>query len=397
MKATLKIMQRLGNEAKDGTCPVCLRYTSYRRVTYIGLNISVSPRHWSDHKKMVLSGDKDHLLYNRIIQEQHARAQLIIRDHFIRPLTVEAFLSKFKDKSYGNMDFYVFARHELEFLKLSRSGRTIANYCNLVNTMQRWKPSLRFEEITPGYIRSFHEHETGSGNLLNTVYKKHANFKFLLGLAVEKGILDKNPYAKFKIRKITRAQNSDILTEDELKVLQTAYGQNRYTGGKREVLRDFLFSCYTSLPYAEFHTVTFGDLKPVTLKVNGKDETYPLLCNERRKTNVAYKIPIVSPVVESLLEKENKDAYRKIFSPLTNWRTNKYLKEIIKDLNIDKTITFHRARHTFRTIAAKKGIRDAIAERIMGHAAGNSIQDIYMHLEDEDIVAEMKAKWVAAL
>ena len=54
----------------------------------------------------------------------------------------------------------------------------------------------------------------------------------------------------------------------------------------------------------------------------------------------------------------------------------------------------HRARHTFRTIAAKRGIRDAIAERIMGHAIGNKIQDIYMHLDDEDIIAEMKAKWI---
>jgi len=54
----------------------------------------------------------------------------------------------------------------------------------------------------------------------------------------------------------------------------------------------------------------------------------------------------------------------------------------------------HRARHSFRTIAAKKGIRDSIAERIMGHAEGNDIKDIYTHLQDEDIVQEMLDKWV---
>lgn len=57
-------------------------------------------------------------------------------------------------------------------------------------------------------------------------------------------------------------------------------------------------------------------------------------------------------------------------------------------------ILFHRARHSFRTIAAKKGIRDGIAERIMGHAEGNDIKDIYTHLHDEDIVKEMRDKWV---
>ena len=57
-------------------------------------------------------------------------------------------------------------------------------------------------------------------------------------------------------------------------------------------------------------------------------------------------------------------------------------------------ITFHVARHSFRTIAAQKGIRDGIAERIMGHAEGNDIKDIYTHLHDEDIVKEMRDKWI---
>jgi hypothetical protein len=30
----------------------------------------------------------------------------------------------------------------------------------------------------------------------------------------------------------------------------------------------------------------------------------------------------------------------------------------------------------------------------MGHAEGNDIQNIYMHLSDEDIVREMLEKWV---
>lgn len=63
-------------------------------------------------------------------------------------------------------------------------------------------------------------------------------------------------------------------------------------------------------------------------------------------------------------------------------------------MKIEKTMTFHVARHTWRTIAARRGIRDTIAERIMGHAEGNDIKDIYTHLHDEDIVAEVAEKWV---
>lgn len=50
--------------------------------------------------------------------------------------------------------------------------------------------------------------------------------------------------------------------------------------------------------------------------------------------------------------------------------------------------------YTFRTIAAKKGIQDSIAERIMGHAIGDSIQNVYLHPTDEDIIREMKNKWI---
>lgn len=88
------------------------------------------------------------------------------------------------------------------------------------------------------------------------------------------------------------------------------------------------------------------------------------------------------------------EIFQKIFQPLSNQPTNRYLKDIMTDLKINKNITFHRARHTFRTIAARRGIRDGIAERIMGHAEGNDIKDIYTHLHDEDIIMEMADKWV---
>jgi integrase len=406
MKATLKILLRTNYQSKEGKHQVCLRYTSYRRSTFIGLNISVHPKHWNDSKKQVKATEPHHIRYNQLIKEQYHKAESIILDNFLKPLPVTEFISKLKDKHYGNADFYVFIEQELELIKSARSPRTMDNYHNLINKMKEWKPTLTFSEITLEYIQRFHDYEIKAGNLLSTIYKKHANFKFLLGLAQNKEYIDKNPYDKFEIKKITKAQNSDILTEEELKTLQQAYDNNKYTEGKKEVLRDFLFSCYTSLSYAEFYNVTYGDLKLVTLKKDKVEATYCLLTNERQKTGVVYKIPIVSNTVEQLFERaitiktkngnqtKEKESFQKIFSPLTNQPTNRYLKEIMKDLNINKTMTFHRARHSYRTLAAKKGIRDSIAERIMGHAEGNDIKDIYTHLHDEDIVKEMLDKWV---
>ena len=389
MKASLKILLRNNYVTKEGKRQVCLRYTAYRQCTFIGMNISVEPKYWNEKKCTVLSGDKRYLFYNELIHKMYNKADNIILDNYLKPLTAQEFIYKLKDKNYGNADFYLFIEKEIELLKASRASGTIANYYKLINTMKEWKSTLAFDEITLDYIQRYHNHEIEVGNQLSTIYKKHANFKFLIGLAVDKEMIEKNPYEKFEIKKSIKAQNTDVLTEDELKKLQEAYNSGKYKDGKQEVLREFLFSCYTSLSYAEFSEVTYENLKPIKLK---SKETYFLLCNERTKTNIMYKIPIVSPVVVNLLG--NGESFQKIFAPLSNQPTNRYLKEIMKDLKINKTMTFHRARHSFRTIAAKKGIRDGIAERIMGHAEGNDIKDIYTHLHDEDIVQEMKDKWV---
>ena len=255
---------------KNGKQQICLRYTFFRQITFLGLKISVHPGHWSQKRSMVLSGERNHSRYNRIIEEEYCKAESILLAHFDKPLSTKEFVDKFRDKHYGNTDFYVFIENELKLLESTRAKQTLSNYRNLINKMKEWKPALTFNEITLEYIQRFHDYELKAGNLLFAIYKKHANFKFLLGLAVDKEQLQKNPYDKFEIKKITKAQNNDILTEEELKTLQQAYDNNEYTEGKKEVLRDFLFSCYTSLSYAEFHNATYGDLKPVTLR---KDKT----------------------------------------------------------------------------------------------------------------------------
>lgn len=389
MKATVKIELRKDYSTKDGKQMVCLRYTAYRRSSFISLNVAVLPTQWNSvsntvNKRIPFS---DHI--NKNIFEIHQKANLIVMENFFKPLPLPEFLNKLKDKHYGNTDFYLFIEKEIELLKASRASGTISNYFKLINTMKEWKPTLSFDEITLEYIQHYHNHEIEIGNQLSTIYKKHANFKFLIGLAVDKEMIAKNPYEKFEIKKSIKAQNNDVLTEEELKILQNAYNKGKYKDGKQEVLREFLFSCYTSLSFAEFSEVTYDDLKPIQLK---SKETFLLLCNERTKTNIMYKIPIVSPIITNLLG--DGEGFQKIFQPLTNQPTNRYLKEIMKDLKINKTMTFHCARHTFRTIAAKKGIRDGIAERIMGHAEGNDIKDIYTHLHDEDIIQEIKEKWV---
>lgn len=389
MKATFKIEMRKDYATKDGKRPICLRYTANRRTTLISLNILIKPRHWNKVSCTVRDTEPRSYYYNKAISEFYQKADTIIMENFFKPLSISQFIEKIRDKSFGNTDFYVFIENEIELLKKVRAPGTIENYNKLINTLKAWKPTLSFDEITLDFIQQFHNHELEVGNLPSTIYKKHSNFKFLIGIAVDKEKITKTPYEKFEIKKNIKAQNNDVLTEEELKKLQDAYDKKKYSKGKQEVLREFLFACYTSLAYAEYSIVTFADIKLIKIDTG---EYYPLLSNDRTKTDITYKIPIVSPKVVALIGEGEPS--QNIFSPISNQPTNRYLKSIMKDLHIEKEMTFHRARHTFRTIAARKGINDGIAERIMGHAEGNEIKDIYIHLHDEDIIKEMISKWI---
>lgn len=387
MKATVRIVLRSDYTTKEGKQQLCLRYIAVQKSTFIGIGISINPQNWDEKALLVKKKEPFSFHYNKIITEVYQKAMNIILDNFYNPLAPKDFRKLLFDKSANQTSFYEFVESELEVLKVDRSEGTIANYKKLINTMMLWKPELTFNEINLDFVERFHAYEVEQGNLESTINKKHANFKFLIGRAVLKEKIAKNPYDMFAIKKSIKPQNNDVLTKKEIAKLHDIYDSGKYSKGKQEVLRTFLFSCYTSLSFAEFSIVTYADLKEYT--VDGK--VCLLLCNERKKNNIPYKIPIVSDRVKQLLGKG--ESFQKIFTPLGNQPTNRYLKDIMIDAQIKKEMTFHRARHSFRTIAAQKGIRDSVAERIMGHAESNDIKDIYTHLSNEDIIKEILEKW----
>lgn len=389
MRATAKLVLRKHYVTKEGKQQLCLRYIAHKKSVYIGLGISLLPKHWDEKSLMVRIGEPYCQQYNLVITRIHNKAKELIMENYFSPLSITQFREQLKEQQSVNTSFYDFIEQEMEIIKVDRTEGTISNYYKLLNTMKRWKPTLDFSEITLDFIEKFHAYEIKQGNLESTVNKKHANFKFLIGRAVLKEKIKRNPYEYFAIKKSIKAQNEDVLTEEEIGILQQIYDRQVYTKGKQEVLRNFLFSCYTSLAFAELEVVTYAHLKEYTIE--GKKHF--ILSNDRTKTDCPYKLPIVSPTVCKLLG--TGKGFQKIFTPLSNQPTNRYLAEIIKEAHIDKKITFHRGRHSFRTIAARRGIREQVAELIMGHSAKNHIQAIYTHLTEEDLIQEMLAKWIA--
>lgn len=342
-QASLKIVLRDKAKLESGTDigkkRICLRYIAYGRCTHISLGFDIEPKYWILSSQRVKKSYPNAFKINKVICSMYARGQTIISDNHYTPLHIEEFSKELKMEYYNGDDFYEYAEHEINLMEGVLSSGTVMNYRKLLNTLRAWKPKLLLGDISIGFLQEFHRVELKKGNLLSTVYKKHANLKALLNLAVKKDLLTKNPYSNFQVKRNFRSQNTNILTETELNLLKDKYLEDIYAENKQEVLRCFLFSCYTGLSFVDFNEITYSDL--IKIEIDG--EEYFFLKKERIKTKVMYKIPIVSPIVKTLLG--GGKPFDSVFWLPTNQETNRYIKQIMKEVGINKSITFHRARH----------------------------------------------------
>ena len=81
----------------------------------------------------------------------------------------------------------------------------------------------------------------------------------------------------------------------------------------------------------------------------------------------------------------------KIFKVITNQKTNEFLKDIMKTAGIQKTISFHCARHTFATVGLTVGIPMEVISKLLGHRDLKTTQ-IYAKVIDTLKIKEME-KW----
>lgn len=64
---------------------------------------------------------------------------------------------------------------------------------------------------------------------------------------MKKEHIGKNLYDNFEIKNKIKADNNDVLLEEEIENLHKVYDGNVYSKGKQDLIRNFLFACYRGL------------------------------------------------------------------------------------------------------------------------------------------------------
>ncbi|PLX13351.1 MAG: hypothetical protein C0594_01305 [Marinilabiliales bacterium] len=368
-----KILLRKDWIRADGTALLYIRLTSGSKVKYINLNYAIDPKKWDFQKNYPKTGLKNYELICNYIDKTQIKVDKAILNLNIKDKALT--FSNFENEFFGNSKdscFYEFAEQEIQLMKGKIQNCTIRNYNCELTKLKKFRPDILISEIDTDFLSKYESYMRNElDNKTNTVWGSFKRIKKLLNIAKAKGILESNPFDNYKVKKQTT--NKQFLTIQELKKVEGLMEKDIPFKFK-EVIRYFLFSCYTGLRYQDVLNLKYSDISEDTISIIVHKTKEPLL------------IPLTNHAKKFI-----KDGKGLVFDVLTNQKTNEYLKVIMFYAEIDKKISFHCARHTFATISLTIGIPIEVISKILGHSDLKTTQ-VYAKIVDDLKKSEM-SKW----
>ncbi len=224
------------------------------------------------------------------------------------------------------------------------------------------KDDIEFTDLNLEFVKDFEFYlRTVRDCSNNTTLKYIANFKKIVIRAIDKEIIQKDPFKNFKGRKTKLVKKP--LTTQELYELERHY----FTTDRLNVVRDvFVFQCYTGLAYIDAYQLKKSDIK------KGIDGNLWIM-TERQKTNSTTNVPLL-PQALNIIEryKEHKLCIQRgtVLPVSSNQKMNEYLKEVAVLCGFPFTLNTHMARRTFgSTVTLNNNVPINVVKELLGHAS----------------------------
>lgn len=377
----------------NGTAPIYLRITIDGKAADISCKRYVEPERWDIKARKVTGSSQESRTLNTYLKTLEQK----VYDHHYEMLkekndvTAMALKSKLLGKDLEQrMLIPIFQTHNDRMEALV--GREFAP-----GTLERYKTSLRhtqefivwkynvtdidINQIDFDFIKDYDfwlRTVRHCGN--NTAVKYIKNFKKIIRLCMAHGWLNNDPFVFYKAK--IKAVEKVCLTKEEIRSIY----QKKFLSERLTQVRDiFLFSCYTGLGYTDVKQLSASN---VSVGIDGDQWIF----THRQKTGVPARIPLLPMAKELILKYENhpKCMISNILFPMiSNQVMNSYLKEIADLCGINKTLTFHVARHTFATtITLSNGVPIESVSKMLGHTNITTTQH-YAKILDNKVSEDM--------
>jgi integrase len=245
---------------------------------------------------------------------------------------------------------------------------TRRNYVNALEHLRKYAgDDLTFDQIDARFCEGFFAH-------LKTVLKPNsagayfAKFKTVLLSALEEGIIQTTPARHVIVR---HAQTlPKFLTLEQVNALSTI------PCGNQMVRNGFLFSCNTGMRFQDVQNLRWEQIETDSIRFT------------QRKTGREEALPLSPHAISILKEQRNQAGFKSgepavghVFSFHRRSTVDKVLKHWGKRANLNIPLSFHKARHSFATIAHDQGVDIYTISSLLGHSNLSTTQ-IYARVTD---------------
>lgn len=366
---------------KDGQKSIYIITHVHRKRIRFFTGIKCIPEKWDpDNEKIKGSSKKvndDNLVIHNckaILSEIFVRYRLQNRLNELTP----ALLKKEYENPSLSIDFYTFMSRMIEERKNEITESSKEQHYATLHKLQKFTDKLFFSEINVLFIEKFSRYlKVTLKNKPSTIYNTLKNFRTYINLARRRGIIKKSPFDEIRIKRMKT--DPECLTENELALLWKKYKSNFLTGTYQEVLRAFLFCCFTGLRISDVRRVNYDWIIGNTLIF----QPY----KTKNITPKTIKIPLADKALELINYKGSSTGL--LFKIFSEQRMRTYIKQIIGHCGIKKELSWHSSRHTFASLFLEKTNDVATLQKLLGHS---NIQQtmIYVHLNENKKIEQVK-------
>ena len=367
---------------KQGLYPIYLRAFLKGKKIETATPVTIPLRDWSLRNQRVKSQNNYHERYNIILDAIDKKSIKLLVDNFLNeeyPLS----LAQFKDRLLALNHYSVeqnFTDYILGYLEENKTKfkiETWFGYKSQISKMLKFKKEILFSDINERFINDYRQYMLNTlSNNENTASKSLRVLRTFVNISMRFGYIKTNPFQYTSIKKVDGKR--DFLSIEELNKLTDYYSKDNFTQSiEKDILGYFLFACYTGLRYSDLKTFSADSIIDNSIHLR------------MHKTGYLVNIPLSKKAKKFIPVTPFNNTC--VFRIYCNKVTNRVLKKIGIELELNKKLTCHVARHTFATVSISLGIPIEVVSKLLGHTSIRTTQ-VYAKIVDTVKIKEMQ-KW----
>lgn len=345
-----------------------LRITYNCKQKFISTGIMLYPNQW---KRGTIINCPDALQISQTLDTLLSNVRQVILDMInTGNIDINIIQDKLRRKNIQSISLREYFNKRAEVRKYGITPDSQLRYDRFIRFFFQWGKIQDFSDITDANIIAYDRYLKGLGLKRSSIWNNYHRFfnSFIID-AMDDGLIARNPYKWTKIEKRRTDSIGKCLTPQEFYKLKVSKMPTESIERVRDV---FVFQTYTCLSYS--------DLKDFDSKMVQEVKGMNVYVGNRKKTNMTFTIPILSPALDILHKYNGK------LPIISNVKYNEYLKVVAQSSGIDKPLSTHWARHTGATLLLNEGIPMQIVSKICGHSSTKITEQVYAKLLDETVV-----------